>query len=383
MHPPAGRLPTLPDAPHAMIVAERLAEALSPDLGGPAPGDPAKALARVEAATPRALTGALDSCSGMNVLDSVTGSGASTRVVIHGSTISFAINGVPVSWWRSPPVSAPVWQLYFRGLMWQQNVAGLALTGDDAAAIDALVATAAASVRYDPDPGTAIDGWDEGTNLRRQQALNCLYRASNGDSRLIPAMTATAKANMDTSRYYGLPNHLPHNHGAMANLALLDAGELLHVASWQSVAVHRLVTDSAAAFTPGGVSIEQSSGYHIGNTDLWSQIADVLASYPDPAISAAAPGIRAKVAKARAATAHMSDPRGHLVPYGDGNDEILPASPSASGPSGTTPPAWSPAAGPGPTRGPRTTCCATARRAAPTATTTTASWCGPPSGCRS
>jgi len=328
-----GRSHTLPQPPPAMIIAQRLAEALSPDLGGPVGADPATALAQVKAAlqpevqqeqaAPHALTGALESCSGLWVLDSLSGSGATTRVVIKGSAIAFAINGVPTSWWKSPPVSAPVWQLYFRGLMWQENVARTALIAADAAAVDALVGTAAASVAYNPDPGIAINGWDEGTNLRRQQALNCLYRASGGDSRLVAAMTATARANMDTSRYYGLPNHLPHNHGVMANLALLDAGELLNQSTWKSVAVHRLVTDSGAAFTAGGVSIEQSAGYHIGNADLWSQVADVLASYPDRSISSAAPGIRAKVAKARGVAVHMTDPRSHLVPYGDGNDETL------------------------------------------------------------
>ncbi len=325
----AGRLPTLPDAPKAMITAQRLAETLSPDLGGPPVGNPATALSRVKASA--LATATPDACGGMNVVDSITGTGASTHVAIKTSTISFAVNGVPITWWKAPPVSTPVWQLYFRGLMWQQNVAYRALTNGDAEAIDALVVTAAESVAKNPDPGTAINGWDEGTNLRRQQALSCLYRASNGDARLIPAITATAKANMDTSRYYGLPNCPPHNHGLMANLALLDAGELLNNATWKSVAVSRLVTDSAGAFTAGGVSIEQSSGYHTTNADLWSLVADTLVAYPDASISGAAPGIRARVAKARIATAHMTDPRGHLVPYGDADDTTFPVTAQASG----------------------------------------------------
>jgi len=347
------RLPTLPDAPKPMILAQRLAEALSPDLGGPPSGDPAgnpaTALARVTAAlaadsgqaaadgsaprqlVPGALGAALRSCDTLDVLDSMTGSGTSTSVVIKSTPTSFAISAVPTTWWTTPPVPLPVWQLYFRGLMWEENVAQVALGGDDSAAIDALVATAAASVAANPDPGKAINGWDEGTNLRRQQALNCLYRASDGDPRLIPAMTATATANMDTARYYGLPNHWPHNHGTMANLALLDAGDLLDNPAWKSVAVHRLLTDSGGAFTAGGVSIEQSSSYHVGNSDLWAQVADTLAAYPDTSVSGAAAAIRTRVALARSATSYMIDPVGHLVPYGDADDEALSVIPQPRG----------------------------------------------------
>jgi len=332
----AGRLPTLPDAPQAMVTTQRLLNAATPDLtgggatgggtGGAAPGDPLAAAAQAQA-SPQALSGAMRSCALMSVASSVSGSGASTRVVIKGSTVSFGIGQVPASWWKSPPVSGVTWQLYFRGLIWVGRIAQGALERNDAAAIDALVRTAAGSVASNPDPGRAVDGWDEGTNLRRQESLNCLYRASNGDPRLIPAITATAKANLDMSRYYGPPNYPPHNHGLMANLALLDAADLLHNATWKSVAVNRMVNDSRGAFTAGGVSVEQSGYYHVFNVTVWTDAADLLASYPDRSISAAAPAIRADVARARAATAFMTDPLGHLVAWGDGSQKTIGVDP--------------------------------------------------------
>jgi hypothetical protein len=189
----------------------------------------------------------------------------------------------------------------------------------DVAAIDALVRTAAASVSANPDPGTNAYGWDEGTNLRRQQSLNCLWRASGGDSRLLPAIEATAQANMDMARYYGLPNHLPHNHGTMANLALLDAGTLLGRQLWIDTAVNRLARDSGGAWTAGGVTIEQSAPYHKENTIIWGLVADALAVQPGTTAQAATTRIRSDLVRANRALAYLTTPTGLIVPYGDGN----------------------------------------------------------------
>lgn len=311
----AGRLPTLPDAPDALVVAARTAQALDSGPLVPAPQVVAQAQEDIVDEPLAICTGGLD------VIASVSGTGAETTITLKTAPTSFAVASIPSTWWRNPPVTTPLWRMYFQGLMWIRDVANTAVATGDAEAIDALVQAAAASLTANPDPGTAAYGWDEGTNLRRQESLNCLYRASNGDSRIVPAIEATARANMDVTRYYGPPYHTPHNHGVMANLALLDAGQLLDRSTWRSTAVTRLVADSSGAFTAGGVSIEQSTGYHVFNTQIWHEVSLALAAYPDPAISSAAPGIEAQVVKAQNVTAHMTDPLGRLVPYGDGNDQ--------------------------------------------------------------
>lgn len=271
------------------------------------------------------------SCSRMGVVASSTGVGADRTLVLRTSPVSFSIGRVPSTWWKSPPVPTAVWRLYFRGLMWVSDVALPAAAANDTAALDALITTAAQSVQANPDPGTSANGWDEGTNLRRQQALNCLYRLSGGDARLVPAIEATARANMDVNRYYGLPKNPPHNHGVMANLALLDAGDLLGRKLWRDTAAARLVRDSGGAFTASGLSIEQTAAYTRFNRDAWNQVADALATYPDPAISSQVATIRATTARATRALAYITAPDGNLVPYGDGDAGKAPITPQASG----------------------------------------------------
>src|SRR6185312_5854385 len=101
-----------------------------------------------------------------------------------------------------------------------------------------IVDQALAFYAADPDPGTSTAGWDEGTSMRRLTALNCLYQLT-ADGRLVPAMAAEV-AVLTGPRYYGPPYHKVHNHGLMANLAVLRAGRLLGRNAWISTALTRM-----------------------------------------------------------------------------------------------------------------------------------------------
>jgi hypothetical protein len=206
--------------------------------------------------------------------------------------------------------------------MWVGSIATKALGDGDKATIDALVTTIAESVRYNPDPGKPVDGWDEGVNLRRQQALNCLWRVTGGDTRLLPAIEATAKANMDMTRYYGPPYRPVHNHGMMANLALLETGTLHSRSEWVNRAVSRMVNDSSAVWTPRGLSTEQSAMYGMLNVKIWRRAADLLEVQPQAAVRAAAARIKVDLnGRVSTASAWITDVHGHLVAYGDGNTQ--------------------------------------------------------------
>lgn len=281
-------------------------------------------------ATPSQAAVETSSCQILDVIAATSGAGPTRIVVLKTSPASFRIGSVPTSWWTRPPVTTPVWLMYFRGLLWTAQVARDAAQVGDTSTIDALVRTAVASVAANPDPGTSAAGWDEGTNLRRQQSLNCLYRVSGGDPRLVPAIEATAKANLDPTRYYGLPRKGVHNHGLMANLALLDAGTLLDRPLWATTATQRMVRDSAASWTPKGFTVEQSSWYMDHNIALWDTAADAVAANADPVIAAKAAGIRANTTRARGALAHLTSPTGDLIPYGDGSLVRRPVVPQSA-----------------------------------------------------
>lgn len=287
-------------------------------IGSPAgagtlgPGGPEQAAA---ASAPVAALGtSAGACSALGVVDALGGSGAATTVRISGASTSFAINALPTSWWRKPPVPNTVWQLYFLGLMWFSPV----MARNDPAADRALVQVALSFTRSNPDRGLSSKGWDEGTNLRRQQQLNCLYRRTR-DARLIPAIEMAARANLDATRYYGLPRTLPHNHGLMANLALIETAGLLGRPAWRVTATQRLIRDSGAAFTTQGVSVEQSSEYWKGNVQAWSGVVEFLRRDGSPDALSAAKRLELRLATARSALAHATDPSGTLIAYGDSN----------------------------------------------------------------
>ncbi len=280
---------------------------------------PALVLPGAAAADPigdlRVVTADTTGCGTLPI--TASGSGTGTRVTITGFPYPFTLGAIPTRWWVTPPVNSVVFSLYYGGLMWVPPVATAAAARGDTATVSALVSAVATLLAANPDPGRAVHGWDEGTNLRRQQALNCLWRVSGGDTRLLPAIEATSRANLDPNRYYGPPKRAVHNHGLMANLALLDAGSLHHNAQWTGTALARTVRDSAGAWTRGGIAHEQSGAYGIFNLSLWSMAADAIAAYPGTEATVAR--IRADLTRARASYAHLTTPAGAVVPYGDGN----------------------------------------------------------------
>ena len=82
--------------------------------------------------------------------------------------------------------------------------------------------------------------------MRRLTALNCLYQLT-ADDRLVTPMTAEVGV-LTGPRYYGPPYHKVHNHGLMANLAVLRA-RLLGRHAWISTALARMSTEAPLAFS--------------------------------------------------------------------------------------------------------------------------------------
>ena len=121
----------------------------------------------------------------MQVVSSISGTGLDTTVSLTGDSRTFTLKSIPASWWANPPVTSPVWRLYFQGFMW---VGYVAHTQNDPVVTERLVDLALEFIAANPDPGISARGWDEGTNLRREQQLNCLYSLTQ-DARLIPAIT--------------------------------------------------------------------------------------------------------------------------------------------------------------------------------------------------
>jgi hypothetical protein len=182
----------------------------------------------------------------------------------------------------------------------------------------------------DPDPGSATPealaranatGWDEGTNYSRERSLNCLY-AVTGDDRLVPAMRAAAEANKDPIRYYGPPGHRVHNHGLLANLALVDTADLLHDADLRAFAMARLTTAAPGAFSPFGFTYEQSTYYHDVNVRFWTEAAALMAADPDvPQTTTAL--IQTRLLAARRIAGALVDPTGHKAAIGDSHAVVV------------------------------------------------------------
>jgi len=239
----------------------------------------------------------------------------------------FTVGAVPAAAWRQTPVTDPGWQLVFRGFMWMPALAKRAADDHQQLALARIVDQALAFYTDNPDPGTSTAGWDEGTSMRRLTALNCLYQLT-ADERLASAI-ASEVAVLTGPRYYGPPYHKVHNHGLMANLAVLRAGRLLGRKAWVSTALSRMSTEAPLAFSRLGTTFEQSSAYQLVNVSLWQQAAR--------AIEAAAPGapalpvIRSLVDRAAAVSGWLTEPDGRIVLIGDADEQAGVARPGATG----------------------------------------------------
>jgi hypothetical protein len=249
-------------------------------------------------------------------------------VAIYGeaTSVSLATLDLTVSPYTDPSRSMWWWSLLWFAVPYFDGPPAGPVAGSSDPIGDLAIALSRA-----PDPGSAspealaltwTTGWSEGTNTRREQSLNCLYSLTH-DDRLVPALRAAAVTNQDLVRYYGPPNHFVHNHGTMANQALIDTAELLGDAGLHEVAVQRLLAEIPLLFSPMGFTYEQSSDYLVNNIALWAEVQEQLASDPMADADARAT-LATALAAARRMSAHLVDPTGHTPAIGDGNPRLGP-----------------------------------------------------------
>lgn len=161
--------------------------------------------------------------------------------------------------------------LWFHSLAWLIPIASR--QPETAASIVSLFA------RTFPDPGPTASkmrsqswGWTEGQIRRRLETMICLNRAAPA-SIFVTTADILGTALLDDRRYYGLPLHKPHNHGAQSNLVLLKADTTFGRPEWAVKARQRILRDYNEVFSDCGISREQSSAYHLYNTRLWEILA--------------------------------------------------------------------------------------------------------------
>ncbi len=178
-----------------------------------------------------------------------------------------------------------------------------------------------------PDPGgfasqdeQRATGWTQSVVSLRMGVVNCLYQ-STGDARLIPVMEGLVDAALDPLRYRGRPLNRIHNHGTMSNIALVQSATVFDRPEWRDVALARFEADSSAVFSSCGLSVEQSSSYHLLNVKLWNRsLARIAEEAPFPVDMGRA------VQRAEQAIWQITRPDGVLEAIGDGNEQVLAAS---------------------------------------------------------
>jgi len=192
--------------------------------------------------------------------------------------------------------------LWFHSLAWLIPVAER-----DPAGAARLASTYASSL---PDPGPEASreesrrtGWSEGQIRRRLETMECLYRLS-GRGEFARLARTLGSALMDDRRYYGLPLHRPHNHGAQANRLLLRTGILFDQPEWIATSRERIRRDRASVFSSCGMSNEQSTSYQWMNVSLWDDLSRASGLAMDP--------------RARRAAQALVRPDGVAEPVGDG-----------------------------------------------------------------
>jgi Heparinase II/III-like protein/Alginate lyase len=232
---------------------------------------------------------------------------------------SFTVGKIPTSWWRTPPYGDSGWQLQLRGFIYVSPLAQRAYQDGQQESLKALVDQVVAFHAENPDPNTNDAGWDEGSALRRLGAENCLYSLTK-DARLVKGMEADVAVQYGW-RFYGPPYKAAvHNHGVMADHAVIRAAALLGRKDWLDRSLNRLQAAAPGAWTPQGVNREQSSSYHVFNTVLWGWIAGDF----DEFRGAGNPGsklIQGLVTKAKAVSSWLTEPDGKLNVYGDATAE--------------------------------------------------------------
>jgi len=176
-----------------------------------------------------------------------------------------------------------------------------------------------------PDPGSTVEqdrlrltGWTQSAVRQRMGVISCLYAATE-DERLIPVMERLVLANADPFRYRGQPINRVHNHGTLANLALIEAAELFGRDDWRDLAIRRFDQDAKSIFAECGMSVEQSSSYHLLNVQLWERSLRAIAE----ASSDVAQLVSQRIRVAELASAQLMRPDGIVEAIGNGNQVKL------------------------------------------------------------
>jgi hypothetical protein len=232
---------------------------------------------------------------------------------------AFTVGRIPKTWWRTPPYGDSGWQLQLRGFIWVNPLAQRAYDDGQKDSLKALVDQVVAFHAENPDPNTNDAGWDEGSALRRLGAENCLYSLTK-DARLVKGMEADVAVQYGW-RFYGPPYKAAvHNHGVMADHAIVRAGDLLGRKDWVDRSLNRLQASAPGAWTPQGVNREQSSSYHVFNMTLWGWVADTFDQHRGTG-NAGSKLIRGLVTKATSVSGWLTEPDGKLNVYGDSSAE--------------------------------------------------------------
>lgn len=244
----------------------------------------------------------------------------SPDAVVDGQPIRVGVAGGPTfvvgeePWGARRVVSAdPTWELNVLSLSWLPPLYARALRGGHTEAANRLVDVIPRFYQENPDAGTNEHGWDEGTSLRRLESVLRIYQL-HPDKQLVDAMEREATVLLG-DRYYGPPRHPVHNHGLMANVRLIRAGQAIGRQDWVSSARHRIAQELPQAFSPAGLTLEQSSGYQIVNRNMWAGAGRELRALDpaDPVLEQ----IKETVARASAASSWLTEPDGDIVQIGD------------------------------------------------------------------
>lgn len=227
---------------------------------------------------------------------------------------------------RRVPVSEPgevltgpprgvAWDLWFHSWSWMTEVAR---EFGPAVAVDLAWEWHVANPDVSGDAPRHVQrvtGWTEGAVTQRMTTVTCLW-ALTGDERLRDVMQALAAASLDESRYYGRPRVAPHNRGAMANFALMAAGEEFGKPEWVNAALARLSTDFPEVFASCGMDREQSTSYFRHNHRLWTRAHALLSAHEDDSLGQL---VSERLRAASAALRALTVPSGLLPAIGDGS----------------------------------------------------------------
>ena len=232
--------------------------------------------------------------------------------------------------WRAMAPRHPMWTMVFHSSAW--------LIPDDTTGLEQAVTWMEMQARANPDRGraaaTSASGWQEGQVTKRLNTALCLYgwaRDAELRERLEPVIEGLVAAALDPLRYAGPPRRRPHNHGLMADRALLDASRALDRPEWAARARERVALQFKSTFDECGMVREQSASYLRLHIRLWEDIARWIG---EPVSDQ----VLRQVVRSRSLLRALTRPDGRLEFIGDGR-ELRP------GTDGAAPRAWCPETG--------------------------------------